>query len=76
VGHISARSDGGQQFVCFGGVGVEGFGVARHVAVSDEVAEVGHDPVLAGLDEPVVVELPEVGVEQVGLFGDHGEQRL
>ena len=38
--------------------------------VADEVADVGHDPALAGLDEEVVPELLRVVAQRVGLLGD------
>jgi hypothetical protein len=56
----------------------------RHVAglsglvcglVADQVAEVGHRPVLARFDEPVFVELVHIVFDDLDLFGDHLEQR-
>jgi hypothetical protein len=47
----------------------QGFGVP-----ADQVAEVGNGPVGAGLDEPVIVELLQVSLNDVGLFRDHREQ--
>ena len=47
--------------------------------VADQVADVGHHPVLAGLDEPVLVELGDVVFDDVHLLGDHlqqGAQRI
>ena len=42
--------------------------------VSDQVADVGHGPVLAGLDEPVAVELVDVGLHDVDLGADDLQQ--
>ncbi len=41
----------------------------------EEVAEVGDDPLVAGLDEPVVVEPGDVVLDQPQLVLDHGQQR-
>jgi len=43
---------------------------------ADEVAYVGNYPILAGFDEPVFVELGDIGVEDIGLLGDDAEQSL
>ena len=45
-------------------------------AVADQVADVGHDPVGARLDELVVVELRQVLFQRADLLGQHGHQRL
>ena len=42
--------------------------------VADQVADVGRDPVGAGLDELVVVELLEIFLENTDLPVDEGEQ--
>ena len=42
--------------------------------VSHQVADVGDDPVLAGLDEPVAVELVDVGLHDVDLRADDLQQ--
>ena len=42
----------------------------------DQVGEVGDEPVLAGLDEPVGVELGDVRLERGDLIADHAEQGL
>ena len=45
-------------------------------AHAEQVADVRHDPLLAGLDEPVVVEPLDVGLEQVELLlGDRQAAR-
>ena len=44
--------------------------------VADEVADVGHRPVLAGLDKPVLVELGDVLLDDVYLLADDPQQRL
>ena len=41
--------------------------------LAEEVADVGHDPRRAGLDEPVLAELVDVGVDDVELAGEHLE---
>ena len=43
---------------------------------AEQVAEVGDDPVGAGLDERVVVELAEIRGDQVGLLTEHPEEGL
>ena len=40
----------------------------------NQVGEVGDEPVLAGLDEPVVIELGDVRLERGDLVADHAEQ--
>ena len=47
--------------------------VQRNVA--DQVADVRHDPALAGLDEEVVPELLRVVAQRVGFARDEPEQR-
>ena len=42
--------------------------------VSDQIADVRHDPVLARLDEPVLVELGDVFLDEVHLLGDRAQQ--
>ncbi len=65
VGHLGAR-------------GPEAGGGAREGqrAVPDEVADVGHDPVGARLDELVVVELRDVLLDARDLLRQDAEQRL
>jgi hypothetical protein len=43
--------------------------------VSDQITDVGNHPVLAGFDKPVLIELGDVGVHDVDLFGNHLQQR-
>ena len=47
---------------------VGGDAVERPIA--DEVADVGRDPLVTGFDEPVVVELRDVVLDDVDLLGD------
>ncbi len=52
-------------------------GLARLVQrlVADQVAKVGQYPVLAGLDEPVVVQAADVVLDHADLLRDHLQQR-
>ena len=45
-----------------------------HRLVADQLADIGDDPVLAGLDEPVVVELADILLDEVHLLGDDAQQ--
>ncbi len=58
------------------GAAVGGRGDLVDRVVADQVADVRDDPRRAGLDELVVVELPDVLLDEVGLGGQHAEQRL
>ena len=42
---------------------------------ADQRAQVGHDPLVAGLDEEVVPEVVEVGAQRGRLAPDHGQER-
>jgi hypothetical protein len=46
-----------------------------HGLIPDQVGQVGNDPIVAGLDEPVVVGTPEVVFDHAGLLVDHSQQR-
>jgi hypothetical protein len=48
--------------------------VRLHDLVSDEIADVRHDPLLARLDEPVFVELRDVALDEIHLLGDRAQQ--
>ena len=52
-------------------------GIARllHRAIADQVADVRHDPVFAGLDEPVLVELRDIVLDDIHLLADDPQQR-
>ena len=56
------------------------FGVARvgidrpGGPISDEVANIGDDPIITGFDEPVVIELGDIVLDQVDLRGDHAQK--
>ena len=43
--------------------------------IADQVTQIGDDPVLAGLDEPVLVEPVDIALDDVDLFGDHLQKR-
>src|SRR5678815_1478233 len=44
--------------------------------VADQIADVRNDPVIGGLDEPVLVELGDVVLDDIDLLGDDLEQGL
>ncbi|MEZ4612654.1 MAG: hypothetical protein R2838_20830 [Caldilineaceae bacterium] len=61
IGHLGARAaDGGHD------------AVERPVA--DQVADVGHDPRRAGLDEEIVVHLVQILGHHLGLLGQHDHE--
>jgi hypothetical protein len=45
-----------------------------HGQIADEIGQVRHDPVLGGLDEPVVVQLAQIVLDDVDLLAYHSEQ--
>ena len=47
-----------------------------HKLIADQIADVRHDPILRRLDEPVVVELANVLLDDGDLLADDGQQRL
>ena len=49
--------------------------IGSRPADAEQVADVRHDPLLAGLDEPVVVEALDVGLEDPQLLLDDRQQR-
>ncbi len=55
-----------------------GLGARRHAGErphAKQVGNVGHDPFVAGLDEPVVVQLPDVVLDQLHFAVHQVEQR-
>ena len=50
-------------------------GQSIHRPVADQVADIGYDPVGAGLDELIVVQLRQILVQNRDLCGDRGQQR-
>src|SRR2546421_3934684 len=51
-------------------------GPSEECARADQIADVRHSPLGAGLDELIVVELRQVFFQHADLFGDDREQRL
>ena len=45
-------------------------------ARADQGGDIGYHPRLAGLDEPIVIELVDVALDDVELFGEQGGQGL
>ena len=72
AGHFAARSENLVTLaVLGGGTGFAGF---LYRLVSGQIADVGNHPILAGLDEPVVVELADIVFHDVDLFADNAQQ--
>ena len=46
-----------------------------HLPVADQITDIRHDPILAGLDEPILVKLRDVVLYDVHLLGDDLQQR-
>ena len=75
VGDLAARDQGPcAPRAPAGDVGIPSRARIGERPVADQVTDVGHDPVLAGLDEPVVVELVDVVLDQIDLLADDAQQ--
>ena len=73
VGHVGAR----RQHAAEAGVAAPVLaqrGRLGQQAVTEQVADIRHHPVVAGLDEPVVVQPGDVLFEHIGLAGQHAQE--
>src|SRR5258708_29317976 len=71
LGHLPSRRQcvvGGQP----GGIGRPAADVRRPIA--NQVADVGHRPVVTRLDKPVFIELRDVALDHINLLGNYAEQ--
>lgn len=59
----------------FGGAHIAWFAGFVHKLVADQVADVRHHPIFAGLNEPILVKLRDVVLDHVHLLADHAQQR-
>src|SRR2546423_1410394 len=59
-----------------GSCNVAGLARFMHRLVSDEIGDIRNHPVVAGFDEPVVVESRDVIFDHAYLLGDHLQQRM
>ena len=72
AGHFAARSENLVALAVLG-CGTR-FASLMYRLVSGQIADVGNHPILAGLDEPVVVELEDIVFHDVDLFADNAQQ--
>ena len=73
VGHLATRHD--DALARQGPSSRRALGQCADRRVADERADIGHDPVLARLDEPVFVEAGDVLFDHADLLGDDAQQR-
>jgi hypothetical protein len=74
VGYLAPRDKPAVLGCAFRRSRVAGQAGVVHRLIADQVAQVGHHPVLGGLDEPIVVQLPDVIFDHIHLAGDDAEQ--
>ena len=47
-----------------------------YLLIADQIADVRHNPILAGLDKPVLIELGDIGLDDIHLLGDYAQEGL